>query len=135
MVARHRVRWFPLPEDRTTISLSEEGDRIIKALVEAGLFRSEVAAFEAATSLAIAEGLTIDRRELGTTTTKWNVGTLDSRFRDLVVEFAPSGGDRPYETATLLAEAGLRSFDAALENEEEDLSTVLGIESRADGVA
>ena len=58
-------------------------------------------------------------------TTKFNVGTLDPQVRELVLEFS-SIGERPYETANQLAQAGLRYLGARLD-EDFDLCAALGL--------
>ena len=64
------------------MSLSEGGEEVVKRLVSSGWFATEVAAFQAAIAVALARDLAVDRSEIqGNTTTKFNVGSLDSTRR------------------------------------------------------
>lgn len=109
------------------MSLSSEGDRIVREMVAAGWFETEVAAFQTAVALALARNLDPpDRQEMGGTTTKYNVGSLDPRLRDLVLRFQGAETPRPFETANLLAEAGLRHLGRALANDVR-LTEALGL--------
>jgi hypothetical protein len=117
-----------LTEDRTTIPLSPDGAKILADLVEAGWFETEVAAFQCAVALALAQGLDIDRSKLRGATTKFNVGTLDLLIRELVLRLDEQHNNRPYERATVLAEAGLRRL-TALVDDGADAAEVLGIGS------
>jgi hypothetical protein len=108
------------------MSLSAEGDHIIRELVDAKWYTTEVAAFEAAIAIAIGRGLGTEKRKLSAATTKFNVGSLDPRVRELVLTFRPDAGDRPYELANQLAEAGLQELGRVL-REDADLSEVLDI--------
>src|SRR5450756_1674109 len=74
---RRERRSGRLSEDRTTVPLSPEGARILAELVGNHWFETEVAAFQCAFALALAQGLSIDRPELRGATTKFNVGSLD----------------------------------------------------------
>lgn len=120
-----------MPDDQTTISLSDEGDRIVRELVERGWFSTQVAAFQAAVGVAIAHELTIDRSDLKNQTTKWNVGTLDPRLRDMIMEFGRDAAESPYETATILAEAGLRRLASVLDDEAQ-LASILRLDAGSD---
>jgi len=115
-----------LSEDRTTVPLSPEGARILAELVGNHWFETEVAAFQCAFALALAQGLSIDRPELRGATTKFNVGSLDPTVRDLVVRLDPDYAAKPFERATVLAEAGLRRLSSLLD-EASDLAETLGI--------
>jgi hypothetical protein len=121
-----------LTEDRTTIPLSPEGARILADLVGNQWFETEVAAFQCAFALALAQGLNIERSQLRGSTTKFNVGTLDPLVRDLVVRLDPDHATKPYERATVLAEAGLRRLAGVLD-ESSDLAETLGISQFSHG--
>lgn len=99
----------------------------MRELVERGWFSTQVAAFQAAVGVAIAHGLSIGRGELKNQTTKWNVGTLDPRLREMIVEFGGDQADRAYETATMLAEAGLRRLGEVLDDEAQ-LASILRLD-------
>lgn len=108
------------------MSLSEGAEEVVRRLVSSGWFATEVAAFQAAIAVALARDLTIDRSEMrGSTTTKFNRGTLDPLVVDLVSQFS-SSVEQPYETANMLAEAGLRYLGTLLEDDVK-LTTALGL--------
>jgi hypothetical protein len=115
-----------LPDDRVTISISADADRIVSELVEAEWFANEVAAFQAAVALALANDLKVDPATNTNVVTKWNVGSLNPRIAYLVRHFAPEYGERPMEAATLLAEVGLRALDSAHKSGQQ-LSEALAI--------
>lgn len=108
------------------MSLSEGGEEVVKRLVSSGWFATEVAAFQAAIAVALARDLTIDRSEMrGSTTTKFNVGTLDPLVVVLVSQFS-SNVVQPYETANTLAEAGLLYLGTLLDDDVR-MSKALGL--------
>lgn len=115
-----------MTDDRTTVSLSQEADLALGSLVEEGWFATEITAYQAAVALALARGLSHERpRGGGSRTTKFNVGSLDSRIRDLVSRFGPTGVP-PIEASMGLAEAGLRAIRRTLD-EEGSLTSAFGL--------
>ena len=118
-----------MAEDRTTLALSADGFRILDELEADGWFSTQLAAYQAAIALALAKELPIpDRKELGKLETKFNVGSLDPRIREMVQRFYKGDVSRPYEVAQLLAEAGLREMDQARKSDIR-LSDALGIQA------
>ena len=116
-----------MADDRATIRLSPVGHEILREVVAHGWYREELDAFQAAVAIGIARELEIDPAELRGSTTVFNVGSLDPMLRDIVLQLAPADRARkPYEAATLYAEAGLRELKRALDGTI-SLSEALGI--------
>lgn len=95
--------------DVTTVGVSREADRMLKALCDTPLFEREVDVYRLAVAVALAEDL--PPLPASSKETKFNVGTLDTptgQVAALVRALANEGTDRPYATSQGYAEAGIR---------------------------
>lgn len=120
-------------DDRKTISVSAEGNAVLRRLVQEGWFAQEVDAFQTAVVLALADGLSIANVSLSDGQTKFNQGSLDPRLREVILTFGEDSSNHgPLDKAVLLAEVGLKELRRVLDDEA-SLSAVLGLTAAAVG--
>ena len=95
--------------DKITAGLTPRGAENLKEVMDSGWFEEEMDAYRVAIGTAIAHGLCSSESEMAGVKTKWNVGSLDrdGSLRPLVIALVGACGDRPYEYAERLADAGL----------------------------
>lgn len=99
------------PADKRTIGVTGENEPVLSALVEEGLFASELEAAKFAMAHAIASGATAGTTE--GTGTKWNIGTVDpdGSLKGVLEALFPDQA-QPYRLVEHFMNEGLRLFDA-----------------------
>jgi hypothetical protein len=113
--------------DRVTVGLTQVGLGHLSEVLETGWFEEEMDAYRVAIAVALARGLCADAGGMVGVKTKFNVGSLDNdgKLRTLITTLAPSSGDRPYEHAERLAEAGVAYLAEKLGRQGATLTDVL----------
>ena len=91
---------------KTTVAVSEHSSEVLQRLKALGLFDTELAAFLATASLAVAHGLPPKDLPPGSTT-KWNKGSGDISIWSEVVPYIVSVDD-PLKSLERYGEAGLQ---------------------------
>jgi hypothetical protein len=96
--------------DKKTIGVTGSNERVLAALVSAGLFGSEVEAAKFAMAYAIDQGA--ERGTAEGVGTKWNVGSVDSdgALRSVIQALFPEES-QPYRLIEHFMNEGLRRFD------------------------
>ena len=110
--------------DKKTIGLTPNGERLIEAVMETGLFRDKLDAAKFAMALAIRDHE--QPAPLEKTSTIWNVGSFDSedRLKQIVPLLVP-GCDEPYRAIESLIEKGLVRLEAMRQAGPLDLAQML----------
>ena len=96
-------------KDVATVGVSAKGDAMLKEIVaQTEWFTREIDVYRAGIAVALGQGL--EPIPYTDTTTKFNVGTLEtstSQIASLIRALAPAHQDRPYAHSQELAEAGI----------------------------
>jgi hypothetical protein len=94
-----------MANDKKTIGLTTENQRVMEQLVERKLFKDGIAAAKFALAMAVDSG--IGPKPVEGTGTIWNVGSFDtdSELKNLIPVLFP-GSETPYRTVEELINAG-----------------------------
>jgi hypothetical protein len=120
--------------DRINIGVTTRGAQHLADLMATGWFLEQLDAFRVAIGVALGYGVCTPPEDMGGGGTKWNIGSVDNdgRLRQLIMAVAPASGDRPYEYAERLADAGLALLGQRLVRDGALLFEVLGGPQRQD---
>lgn len=111
--------------DVTTVGVSPEADKMLKALCATPLFEREVDVYRLAVAVALTRDLT--PLEAAKRETKFNIGTLETptgQVATLVRALLDGGTERPYAVSQDFAEAGIRFLHAQLVEQNASLHEV-----------
>lgn len=119
--------------DKVTVGVNSDAAEDLAALMETDWFEREKDAYLVAISTAIARGLEVSTGSIPGTTTKFNVGTLDSDgIVKQLVRSLLSDEEDPYDLSERLAHVGLAYLKTRLVDRGFTLSEVLYPDPEAD---